>query len=293
MTVNTGAPQLSGFDQWDSATYLTDYYSRVERDEQLTLKFLLQEFKRIEPPAVALEFGVGPTLHHALALSPYVTEIHAADYLRSNLHQVRSWMLRQRAAHDWKPFTRHILACEGGVEATELEVQRRETLTRGRVKRLLLCDAAQAVPIPTFRGVGYEVVVSCYCAESATADRSTWRRYMTNIFGLLRPGGLFVMAALRKCRRYKVGDNYFPCADVDETDVAMLFEQNGFNMRRTRLRVEPVPEQRALGYEGILLASGMLTRPVARTSNGAREAQASTTACCPSLLLARGIQPRQ
>ena len=73
---------------------------------------------------------------------------------------------------------------------------------------------------------------------------------------------------LRKCRRYKVGDKYFPCADVDETDVATLFEQCGFDRRRTRLRVEPVAEQRALGYEGIVLASGFSTRPAqARTSH--------------------------
>ena len=137
--MNTAAYPLSGFDQWDSATYLTDYYSRVERDEQLTLEFLLQEFKKIEPAAIALEFGVGPTLHHALALSQYVAEIHAADYLRANLHQVRRWMLRQRAAHDWKPFTRHILACEGVVDATELEVRQRESFDAWA------CHAAAAV----------------------------------------------------------------------------------------------------------------------------------------------------
>ena len=35
----------------------------------------------------------------------------------------------------------------------------------------------------------------------------------------MRPGGVFITAALRRCRHYVVGGKRFPSADVDEYDM--------------------------------------------------------------------------
>lgn len=256
----TMTTRLATFDDWNPAQYLADYYSRVEPDEQRTLKFLVQEFARIPGRPVALEFGIGPTLHHALPLSPHVREIHVADYLPSNLSEIRKWQAEDEAAHDWAPFTASVLRFEGIGMPTARDIRRREALTRRRITRLIVGDAASSTPLGAASERKYGCVLSCYCADSATGDKATWRRYMTNIVSLLAPGGFFVTAALASCRHYRVGGKRFPCANVNEHDFATLFQQLRFDMSTAVIRVEPVPEHRDLGYGSIVLASGFASR---------------------------------
>jgi SAM-dependent methyltransferase len=246
---------LADFSEWDAAEYLKDYYSKLEADEALTLRFLAGEFALIERPGIALDFGAGPTLHHLLPLAPYVNEIHVADCLPGNLARIHQWVSQQPGAHDWRPFTRHVLACEGSGAATEKEVQAREALTRRRITRYLRCDAALREPLGPSDGPRYDVVMSCFCADSATDDKATWARFMAHIIGLLKPGGLLVVAALRRCSGYRVGKRLFPSAGIDEHDMAELLRCQGFHSSRTHIAVESVPRQR--GYDGIVLASAV------------------------------------
>ena len=102
----------------------------------------------------------------------------------------------------------------------------------------------------------YDVLFIFYCADSATGDKAEWRRYMRNILGLLNPGGMLIMAALRNCRGYKVGDNWFPGADIDETDLRTALDCSGFCPDHTLIETRNVPGQSHRGYNGILLASG-------------------------------------
>lgn len=252
------SPTLSDFDDWVAADYLSDYYAAIEVDEHHTLQFLVDVCQGLAPDATALAFGVGPTVHHMLALSGYVREIHAADFLPANLEAIRRWQRREAGAHDWRLFARQVLACEGRAPITEREVKAREDLTRRRIARLLACDAGHHVPVSGASPASYDVVVSCYCAESATADRAIWARYVRNVLRMLKPGGLLVMAALRRCSGYKVGTRWFPCANVDEHDVAAVLERYGFDPRRMQLRVATVPGQRERGYASIVLAAGRL-----------------------------------
>jgi hypothetical protein len=59
-------------------------------------------------------------------------------------------------------------------------------------------------------------VISPYCADSATDDRPTWELFMRHITGLVQPGGLFITAALHRCRGYTVAGKIFPGADVND-----------------------------------------------------------------------------
>ena len=220
------------------------------------MKFLVQEFKKIEGQPIALEFGIGPTLHHVLPLSPHVREIHVADYLPSNLAEVRKWQASENGAHNWRPFTERVLAYEGIPSPDETDIHTRETLTRKRITRSLIGDASISHPIGQQGNGQYELVLSCYCADSATDDKTVWFRYMTNILRLLAPGGFFVTAALRNCQYYRVGNKYFPSASVNEDDFENLFRRLNIDMSRAIIQVENVPEHKAAGYESIVLASG-------------------------------------
>ena len=216
---------------------------------------------------MALDFGAGPTLHHLLPLAPHVREIHVADCLPANLAHIRRWVQHEGSAHDWRPFTRHVLACEGRVAASEAEVQAREALTRLRITRYLHGDAARPEPLGLAHRPRYDIVMSCFCADSATADKRTWARYMAHIIGLLAPGGLLITAALRRCSGYRVGTQRFPSANIDEHDVAELLKRHGFDMARSRIGVEAVPDRR--GYGAIVLASAFRTDTEDHRNSGA------------------------
>lgn len=248
--------QALPFDAWSADEYLRDYYSKVEMDEALTLEFALREAKKIAPGAAALEFGAGPTAHGLIALSAYVETIDAADLLHPNLRAIGKWVQKGHDAHDWRPFVRHILCCEGMKCPTEFQVGAREALARRRISRLLPCDASRQRPLGANGSRGYDALFTFYCADSATGDKAEWQMYMSNILGLLNPGGVLIMAALRNCRAYKVGEHWFPSADIDETDLRTALDCAGFCRDHTHIEARVVPGQSRRGYDGILLASG-------------------------------------
>ncbi len=244
------------FGQWDASDYLREYYSRVEADEQLTLEFLIQECRKLPRGGTAIDFGSGPTVHNLIALSPYVEHVDIADFVPQNLAQIRAWLNHEPGAHDWQSFTRHVLACEGFAGAS---VETRESLLRGRIENLLRCDASR--PSPIEGGCRrYNVVLTCYCADSATCDKSTWHMYLQNILSLLKTGGTLLLAALRKCRGYSVGSCYFPSANIDESDVRDMFEHGGIEMERARIAVGSVLAREGRGYDSIILASGQTSQ---------------------------------
>jgi len=255
------ANEPSDFDAWDARQYLHHYYSRVEADEAATLAFITRACGRIAAPGRALVFGVGPTVHHLLPLAPHARELHVADYLESNLDHVRRWLRRDARSHDWRPFARHVLECEGTRAPTERQVGAREHMVRSRVTRCLRGDAGRESALAT-HGVGrYDVLLSCYCAESATGDQAVWRRYVRNILRLLAPGGLFITAALRRCRAYHVGRQRFACANIDEHDLAAVLIDAGIERAQLQIEVQAVGLRDRLGYDSIVLAAATAAGP--------------------------------
>jgi hypothetical protein len=251
-------PRCASFDtDWVPREYLADYYRAVEPDEHETIGFFTEAMKRAPAGEAVLVFGTGPTLHHVFLVAPKAMEIHLADYLPANLEEIERWMRRDPAAHDWRPFVRYTLECEGVIAPTDEDVTRREDLTRAKITRLLQVDAR--CPIPSERR--YATVISAYCADSATDDRETWETFMANITALVGPGGLFITAALRRCRSYVVAGKRFPAANVDEHDVRRVLAPS-FS---PRVEVRHLEGHEAQGYSSVILAEAR-RRPALRGS---------------------------
>ena len=229
--------------------YLRDYYSEVEPDERETIAYFVDAMRHVEPGAPILFFGVGPTLHHVFLAAGTASEIHLADYLPANLTEIARWIDREPGAHDWRPFVRYTLECEGVAGPTEEQITRREELTRTKITRLLQGDAGLPEPVAS----RYRTVISAYCADSATDDRATWEAFMRHISGLVAPGGVFVTSALRRCRFYLVGGKPFPSANVDERDIRAVLDPH-FDPASGSIETRALAEHEAQGYEGIVLA---------------------------------------
>jgi NNMT/PNMT/TEMT family len=237
-------------EDWVPGAYLAEYYSKVEPDELATIAFFVDAMRRVEPGEPVLVFGAGPTLHHVFLAAGKASEIHLADYLPANLREIERWIERDAGAHDWRPFVRYTLQCEGLASPTGQQVSEREELTRAKITKLLQADARRANPLGD--GRRYATVISAYCADSATGDRATWQSCMRHIGGLVRPGGVLITAALRNCRWYLVGGKPFPSADIDEHDLRSVLEP-AFACEPSSIEARELAGHAAHGYAGIVL----------------------------------------
>lgn len=247
------AGQVSSWEEWNPRDYLRDYYTTIEPDEGETIRFLTRTASLITGSPQALEFGCGPTLHHAFPITPHVARLDMADYLQPNLDEIRIWVGKARGRHRWAKFVAYTLQCEGNINPSCDDIRVRKQLTREKITQLMQADAGQVDPLRQEARGRYPVVLSCYCADSATDDKEVWASYMRNIASLTASGGFFITAALREAAYYKVGSRYFPSANITEDDLARVLELD-FSPQSINIEVRSVPEHEVQGYKGILLA---------------------------------------
>lgn len=265
------APSYASFEaDWQPKRYLGDYYRDVEADERQTIAFMVEAARTVPEGALVLVFGSGPTLHHVFPFAERARRIDLCDVLAANLAEIKAWVAAAPEAHDWRPFVRHALACEGGAQ-DEAAVARREAAARARMGRLMIADLRDPRPLAG----AWDVVVSAYCADSATSDRAEWAVYMQRIATLVRPGGMLVVAALWRSQGYRVGDRLFPSADVDAADMRRVLAPLSATLQ---VEAHRLPAQRRHGYGGIVLArarmpdenTGSRCEPVLRAASAIR-----------------------
>jgi len=243
---------------WRPDDYFRDYYSaEVQPDEREAIRFqadFLQRAGQLFP--TALEYGCGPTLMRAIAAAKYVRSLHLADYLESNLSRVRQWASGDGNACDWSAFTRYVLQCEGVARPGPADVLAREGLTRKVITDLLPTDAREPYPLGEHRAERYDLLITGFCVEAVSESKAVWRSCLANVFGLLKRGGSFVLAAVRRCKGYRVGECWFPAADIDLADLGPALLECGCDPALLRLEERDLPAHDSQGYHGILLASG-------------------------------------
>lgn len=256
---------ISPWSEWDPQAYLRDYYSFIEPDELETIRYEVEVLRSIlgrEKPRM-IEIGCGPTLHHVFPVVPYVRRVDLAEYIPDNLGAISRWVDREEGRHDWRSFIAYTLQCEGLAEPTESDILARKRLTRKKIGHMLSLDLGKPNPLGVQFRESYPVVASWYCADSATDDQAQWEYYMRNIASLVAPGGVLVTAALRKTSAYRVGDRYFPSANVDEHDLARVLKLD-FAPESITIEARELNGHEEQGYSGILLAH-------ARKRNGSHQ----------------------
>jgi hypothetical protein len=240
------------FDDWVPSDYLNEYYAELQEDERSTLRYFVEQF-RAAPRGPVLCFGCGPTLHHVFLAAPYATEIYLADYVPENLAEIERWRAQAPGAHDWSPFVRYVLQCEAGAEPSAAEVDARMTLLRKKIAGLQHADANLGDPLGSEFRARFAVVLSPYCAESATSDKATWTQFCRNIASLVAPGGLFLTSALRLCSGYKSGGRFFPATPIDVPELRHVLLQD-FRADSVQIETHELHDHAAQGFSGILLA---------------------------------------
>lgn len=240
------------FTHFDPTAYLSDYYGDVGAENLALLRFMVETYRSLPAGGRLLDFGGGPTIYPLISAVGRVDEVHFSDYLHANLQEVRKWLSNDPKAFDWREFVRKAIEIETEAPCSEADVTRREGEVRSLVTRLMRCDASRTPPIEGHQRP-YDVVVTNFCAESATSDRWQWRAFVTNIVSLLKPGGVLIMSALKGAGSYAVGSRRFPAVDIAEDDLIELLEETGFQPKQIELRSVPA-DRPSRDYDGLMLA---------------------------------------
>ena len=240
------------FSQFDPAAYLNEYYGDVGAENLALLRFMNETYRQLPPHGRLLDFGGGPTIYPLISAVGKVAEIHFSDYLPANLEEVRRWLAKAPSAFDWRDFVRRAIELETEAPCSNADIARREDEIRRLVTRVMRCDASRTPPIEGVEGP-YDVVVTNFCAESATSDRWQWRAFVINIVSLLKPGGVLIMSALKGAGSYAVGSRRFPAVDIAEDDLIELLEETGFGPKQIELRSIPA-DRPSRDYDGLMLA---------------------------------------
>jgi hypothetical protein len=248
----SGSELGTDWSHFDPHAYLNEYYADLGPENLALLRFFAQVYQDLPEGGVLLDFGGGPTIYPLISAVTRVAEIHFSDYLDANLAEVRGWLAGKPGAFDWTPFIRKSLEFEGG-PATDAAVEHRAKAIRQHVTRVMHCDASRTPPIEDGLRL-YDVVLTNFCAESATSDRAQWELYMANIGTLLKPGGWLVMSALKGATQYSVGPRSFPAVDISEHDLVELLEENHFPRKGIEVRTVPA-DRPSRDYKGLLLAA--------------------------------------
>lgn len=221
----------------------------IPSDERSILKYMLPFLRNQSHPfSRAIDVGSGPTLHHAIALIPYVDELHLSDYVIDSFTHVRSWLNNAPHAHNWDAYIKEILALENTSET----VEQRKALLRKKITLLTKIDLKKRKPLAS--GDTYPLVTSFYCADSIAQTKSQWQSYMRHLFALLAPGGSIILSALHHAQQYKVGMHAFPSANVTKDDLFEAFLNSSFRRNRLDIHDAPVSEWNEEGFDSILIA---------------------------------------
>ena len=243
----------SDYTKWSPADYLAQYYSTlaVPEDEkgilQFVLNFLLEKKQKFSE---MLEVGCGPTIHHILPFVPYVGRFYMADYLESNLQEIRKWVSNSPEAHNWTPYLSGVLALEGNT--SKLALRKRERELRKKIAGLLTCDALETNPLGWT--TEFPLVSSFYCLECLGRDKDQWRQAMQNVASLVASGGYIILSALRNADKYIVCGREFPTTHIDENEMWETLIVCGFRPETINIHVCPC-EWADEGFSSIIVCS--------------------------------------
>ncbi|MDP3769333.1 MAG: guanitoxin biosynthesis pre-guanitoxin forming N-methyltransferase GntF [bacterium] len=247
---------MSEYDQvWSPRAYLAQYYAgRVTEDEKGISRFVREflsspnaHFKEM------VEVGCGPTIHHAALFASHVDRIYMADYMESNLEEVKRWVGDVPDAHDWNRYLAEVLERENGEVPTPAQVADMAQIVRSRISGFFKCDILAEAPLGGL-GKTFDLVASFYTLECVSRTKAAWKQAMRNLSSLVTPSGWVVLSVLRNAHHYRVKDLVFSTAHINEADMRSALTSLGFIPETIDVEVCICSDMAGQGFDSIVLA---------------------------------------
>ena len=131
------------------------------------------------------------------------------------------------------------------------ELSLRKEELRNKVKGLIACNIFNKKPLSIKKR--FDILASFYCADSIVSSKKEWENAMENMFRLVKPGGWVILSALRNTIKYKVGNTYFPSANVNERDMHRVLLKNGFDSQTINVKIIPAFDWVKEGIKSLMI----------------------------------------
>ncbi|XP_016064425.1 PREDICTED: nicotinamide N-methyltransferase [Miniopterus natalensis] len=218
--------------------YLEKLYSfgSTHSAENEILKLLLKNLFNIFCMAgvkgdLLIDIGSGPTIYQFLSACESFKTIIATDYADQNLQELEKWLKKEPGAFDWSPVVAYV--CE--LEGNRTKVQEKEEKLRRAVKQLLKCDVSQSRPLGAAALPPADCLLSTLCLDAACPDMAAFRAALSNLGGLLKPGGHLVLVDALRSNYYMLGEQRFSSLFLDEETVQAAVREAGYTIKQFKV----------------------------------------------------------
>ncbi|KFM62408.1 Indolethylamine N-methyltransferase, partial [Stegodyphus mimosarum] len=200
--------------------------------------FTLEEFRGER----MLDLGSGPSVHNVATACAYVPNVILSDFSETNCERLRKWLRNDPDCIDCSLYLQRVAKAErrNDVEEACKEIEER---IRSSVKEVIPCDVLDDQVIPEeYSKSRFDSILTSLTFECAAASWDSYSKILGRVNHLLRPGGKLLMLGATGCSYWQVGDNWFFCLPMEETDVQRALQINGFGDIRWKLLEEPDDE---------------------------------------------------
>ncbi|XP_078586792.1 nicotinamide N-methyltransferase-like [Branchiostoma floridae x Branchiostoma japonicum] len=171
-----------------------------------------------------IDIGSGSTLYQVISASRFFSEIVCSDYSKDARTEIEKWLKKDKGAFDWTSYFQYFIDLEGSSE----KIEDREQKLRQAIKAVVHCDVLQPNPTQPLTFEPFDVMISAYCLEVASPDRSSYAKAVANISTLLKPGGTIVFETYIGATFAVIGGVKSKLLPVEVEFVVQTFKDAGF-----------------------------------------------------------------
>uniref|UniRef100_T1IS25 Methyltransferase type 11 domain-containing protein n=1 Tax=Strigamia maritima TaxID=126957 RepID=T1IS25_STRMM len=184
-----------------------------------------------------LDVGCGPLIRGVISASAVIPNIYLGDFVESNRQILQKWLSKQPGVADYSTQLQHVASLEGKTDFDYLEQR-----VRNAVKKVVHLDILSDKPLDPGEEQQFDVVVSSLCLDCFPDDG--YFRAMKNVSKLVKNGGRLALVATIECSKYRVGDQQFPVAWIDEEKLRGALAGSDFEIDdfREKRFLRPLPE---------------------------------------------------
>ncbi len=246
------------WNQFSPCTFLDAWHTAITPEITATCRFLIETYQHVAPNAQVIDFCCGPTIYQHVAAAPYVAEIHACDFLASNVQETQRWLDQDTAAFDWTHTISEVLRLEGDAALTADAIAQRAALVRQKLTNLALCDIRLQHPLFEDVGRRYDVVSHCYGADVVADTVAEWEAYIQNCCSVLKPKGRLIMTLIKEAQWWPLDSQILQAVPINEAIVEQALRRIGFDPASIALQTHTVEVAETAGYSDIIFVTATL-----------------------------------
>lgn len=246
-----------------------------------------------------LDIGGGPTVYQHIPLCLNVSSIIHGEFSSENRAEIQAYLSGEETAYHWEAYfsvVRQLLSHDQSYQMLlHSQGKDKNPAVReraDRIKKILFSEdaapfedrlvtvlAKNIVPCDVFvpslefgenKDVSValrentsdglpDIISAHFLIESATENLLQWEKGVRHLIQKLRPGGYYLMTAIRNASWYRVGSEKVAAVSVNEKRIKKFLEEHGIVIED--MQVLKGSDQGNHGYDGMIFVLGRKIRP--------------------------------